>query len=248
MMIINFLWVGDKLGKLEQLTLSSFANKQHEPHLWVYNKDCAGVPSNVVIRDASEIIPSDKVFSYSGGGDCRTGSYGGFSDIFRYYLLKKIGGWYCDMDVTCLRNFSDIDTQPYLFRPHLRVGLVGNIMKCPADSDFINECIEATEKQVDKNNTRWVLPVQILKDCAYKHKLEKYIAPVEWFGDDNIDAIKKLIAIGAFMSAEILPKYAIHWCHEAVSTGKWDRSIKRDFNTPVPTTLYYNLLKQHNLL
>jgi len=247
-MNINFLWIGKQLGRLEQLTLKSFIKNGHEPHLWLYDKDCQNVPAKTILRDANEIMSSDKIFSYVGGGDCRAGSYGGFSDIFRYYLLKKHGGWYCDMDVTCLRSFIDIDDQEYLFRPHKRVGLVGNIMKCPKDCDFINQCIIDTEKVVNCNNTRWVLPVEILRDNVKKANLEKFVAPVDWFGDDNIEDIKKLLAIGAFLPVKIMPKYAIHWCNEAVSTGRWDLTIKRDFDTPLPTTLFYNLLKKNELL
>lgn len=247
-MNINFLWVGNALGNLEKLTLQSFVKNNHEPHLWVYNKDCANIPEGVILRDAQEIISSNKVFSYSGNGDCRPGSYGGFSDIFRYYLLKQHGGWYCDMDVTCLKSFNDLDNKPYIFRPHQRVGVVGNILKCPKDCDFINKCIEDTERKVDKNNDRWVLPVQILKDCVYNLNLQEYIVPVEWFGNDDIEVIRKLLAIGIFMPKNILPMYAIHWCNEAITTGRWDKTIKRNFNTPIPTTLFYNLLKKYELL
>jgi hypothetical protein len=247
-MNINFLWIGSKLGKLEQLSLKSFIDNNHEVHLWLYDLNCSNVPHGTILRNAAEILPSEKIFSYVGGGDCRTGSYGGFSDLFRYYLLKKHGGWYCDMDVSCLNNFSKLDEQQYIFRPHKRIGVVGNIMKCPQDSAIINTCIEETEKQIDKHNTSWVLPVKILRDCVYKHGLEEYIAPVDWFGDDDIEVIRKLLALGSFVPTDIMPKYALHWCNEAITTGQWDRSIKRDFNAPIPTTLYYNLLAKHQLL
>jgi hypothetical protein len=247
-MNINFLWIGNKLGKLEQLSLKSFMDNNHEVHLWLYDLNCSNVPHGTILRDATEILPSQRIFSYVGGGDCRAGSYGGFSDLFRYYLLKKYGGWYCDMDVTCLSNFLELDKQMYVFRPHKRIGVVGNILKCSQDSAVINACIEETEKQIDKHNTSWALPVKILRDCVYKHGLEEYIAPVDWFGDDDIEVIRKLLALGSFVPTDIMPRYALHWCNEAITTGQWDRSIKRDFNAPIPTTLYYNLLAKHQLL
>jgi len=248
MTIINFLWIGNKLGKLEQLTLHSFLQNGHVPHLWLYDKNCRDIPSGVVVRDAESIVSKEKVFSYTGYGDCRKGSYGGFSDIFRYHLLYKEGGWYCDMDVTCLKSFNEIMNTPYLFRPHNSCGAVGNIMKCPANSAFLSSCIEETERLITANNGMWVLPVQILKRNIDKFNLTDYIAPVNWFGCDNIEDIQKYIDIGSGFDRQILPKFALHWCNEAISTGQWNFLIKRDFNTPVPTTLYYNLLKKHGLL
>jgi hypothetical protein len=247
-MKINFLWIGDRLGKLEQLTLKSYLDNNHTPVIWLYDLTCSNIPEGVVKEDANQILPSNKIFSYTGRGDCRKGSYGGFSDIFRYYLLLQTGGWYSDMDVTCLKNFSDVDNQPYVFRPHRYTKAVGNIMKCPAQSTFLQKCIDKTEAIIDMNNDKWVYPVQILSDCIFEDKLDKFIAPKAWFGEDNINDLKDLLNIGVFSNRSNLPTYAVHWCNEALSTGQWDWTVKRDFNTPIPTTLYYNLLKKHNLL
>lgn len=246
-MNINFLWIGPTLGLLEQLTLKSFIDNDHQPVLWVYDLNCSNIPSGVIVKDAREILPADKIFAYTGKGDCRKGSYGGFSDIFRYYLLRKTGGWYCDMDVTCLQNFSNLDKQEYMFRPHRIAKAVGNVLKAPSDSLFLKKCIEKTEESISKDNDEWVLPVVILGEIVVEEKLDHYIAPPEWFGMDSMFEIKKLIKPGTFLNTT-LPRYAIHWCHEALSTGKWDWTVKRNFDTPVPTTLYFNLLKKHKLI
>jgi hypothetical protein len=247
-MVINFLWIGSCLGKLEQLTLKSFIDHKHKANLWLYDKYCRNIPTGVTCLDANEIIPADRIFSYKGKGDCRLGSYGGFSDLFRYYLLQKHGGWYCDMDVTCFKSFESLDHLPYVIRPHNKVGIVGNIIKCPKKDSMIQECIEITEKEINENNDRWVKPVEILRDCVVKYKLEKYIVPKTWFGYDNIEDIRNLLNIGIFADKGKIPEYALHWCNEAISTGQWDFTIKRNFNKPLPTTLYFNLLKKHDLL
>lgn len=247
-MEINFLWIGDTLGKLEQLTLKSFMSFNHTANLWLYNLNCKNIPSGVNCLDAKLILPENKVFSYKGSGDCRPGSYGGFSDLFRYYILKSYGGWYCDMDVTCFKSFDYLDKQPYVIRPHKKIGIVGNIIKCPRNSPMIDECIYRTEKEIDATNSRWIKPVEILRDCIKDHNLQKYIVPNSYFGCDDIEDIRKLLSLGVFLDKKIIPEYAIHWCNEAISTGQWDLSIKRNFNNPLPTTLFYNLLKQHNLL
>jgi len=244
---INFFWLGSNLGLLERLSLKSFLDYNHTVVLWAYDTKCAGVPSGVIINNANEILPESRVFKYSGKGDCRVSSVGGFSDLFRYYLLNKVGGWYCDMDVTCLSSFENIQ-QEYVIRPHKNTKIVGNIIKTPSNNSFLQDCIEETEKYINKDNDRWIRPLEILRDCVYKHGVDKFVVPVNWFGDDDIEEIRKMLNIGVFTKYINLPQYAIHWCNEAISTGRWDYSIRRDFSKPLPTTLFYNLLKKHELL
>lgn len=65
-------------------------------HLWAYDKKIAPVPFGVLLEDANEIIPEDRVFKYPENGQIDVkfgvGSYAGFSDIFRYKVLYEYGG------------------------------------------------------------------------------------------------------------------------------------------------------------
>lgn len=232
---------------MERLTLTSFVKNDHIPVLWAYDTKCKNVPDGVKVKDAGEILHPSRVFSYVGNGDCRAGSYGGFSDIFRYYILFNLGEWYCDMDVTCLKNFSEI-TQEYVLRPHKRTAIVGNIIKTPRNCLFVKKCIEETESKIDKNNDRWVKPLEILSDEVKNFNLQRYICPSKWFGIDDGTELQKYVSLNYFVLNIKLPKYAIHWCNEAVTTGQWNSAIKRDWNTPIPTTLYYNLLEKYKLI
>ena len=245
---VNFFWIGSELSKMEQLTLKSFQDHGHQPVLWAYDMDCKNIPTGVIVSSAADILPTDRIFAYTGNGDCREGSYGGFSDLFRYHLLNKVGGWYCDMDVTCLASFADIDDREYLFRPHNMTSLVGNIMKAPAGCDLLNSCISSTEKQITAANDRWIKPVEILRDCVKAHNLTNYIAPLQWFGNDSSGDLQIYVSNVFLSKNNELPRYAIHWCNEAISTGRWNRAIKRNWNIPLPATLFYRLLKTHNLL
>lgn len=246
-MTVNFLWIGTTLGLMERLTLTSFLHNDHTPVLWLYDKKCKGIPKGVKIKDAGEILHPSKVFAYTGNGDCRKGSYGGFSDIFRYHLLYKTGEWYCDMDVTCLKNFSSIK-QDYVFRPHPKTKVVGNIMKTPKECEVMKACIDITESEVTPLNDRWIKPLEILNEQVEQFNLTPHICSTEWFGLDDSKHLQELLALNYFIQNIKLPKYAIHWCNEAITTGQWNKSIKRDWNVPIPSTLYYNLLKDHKLI
>lgn len=108
--IIQGLWIGDKLSLMEQLSIQSFLKNQHEYHLYVYN-DVKNIPVGTTLMDGNKILPEKSIFTYQQG--LGKGSYAGFSNFFRYMLLLKIGGWWVDTDVICLKPF-DFTTE-YIF-------------------------------------------------------------------------------------------------------------------------------------
>jgi hypothetical protein len=207
--IVNGLWIGKSLARLELLTMKSFMSNGHEFQLWVYDELETKLPEGVKVMDANSIVPADKIFRYKyadqfGHGK---GSLAGFSDIFRYKLLHEYGGWWVDMDVTCLKplNFD----APYVFRPHHDMPVVGNVMKCPKGSELMKYCFDRASVEVDENNRDWHLPIQILNDGIEKFGLSEYIInitnPESWY--ENRKLILKNVE---------LPEqwYAIHWINE----------------------------------
>jgi hypothetical protein len=215
---VHALWIGSVLSPLELLTLKSFLRNGHTFHLWVYDSLKTSIPKEVILKDANEIIPSDKIFRYKhtdqfGHGK---GSLAGFSDIFRYKLLYEHGGWWADMDVTCLKPL-DFD-EPYVFRPHHDMPVVGNLMKCPPKSELMKYCFERASNEVDENNRDWHLPIQILNDGIAKFNLSGYIK--HFTNPESFYELRKLI----IYPVEI-PKdwYAIHWINEEWRTNGIDK-------------------------
>lgn len=207
--IINGLWIGKNLSAIELLCINSFLANGHEFHLWVYDAIETPLPEKVILEDATKIIPREKVFCYKysdqfGHGK---GSYAGFSDIFRYKLLYEYGGWWVDMDVTCLKHF-DFDN-PYVFRIHHDLPVVGNIMKCPARSELMKCCYEQASLQIDENNTDWHKPIQILNDHIKELGLSDYVRDLS--NHDKWNDVRKLL----YRSTKIPDEwYAIHWINE----------------------------------
>lgn len=107
--VINGLWgcfAGETLSNLERLCIYSFCAHGHDFHLWSYH-DIPNVPKDasggkVVVRDAADILPQSKIFRRKGG-------LSHFSDWWRWEFMRKVGGWYADMDIVCLRpiDFAD---------------------------------------------------------------------------------------------------------------------------------------------
>ena len=108
-LIVHGLWIGPKLSPLELLTLNSFVRWGHEFNLWLYDPPETPLPAGAHPRDATRILPRERIFRKrmrdpeTGVGK---GSVSPFSDLFRYKLLYELGGVWVDMDVTCLRPFN----------------------------------------------------------------------------------------------------------------------------------------------
>lgn len=175
--IINGLWIGSSLSPLELLTIHSFTEHGHDFHLWVYGELNVSLPKNVFLKDANTIIPEAQVFRKKladpklGIGK---GSFGSpFSDLFRYKLLYEKGGWWVDMDVTCLKPFNF--SEPYFFRSHLLLPMVGNIMKVPKHSELMRQAYQLTAELCNENTEDWLLPNKTLNSVVKKLGLTGYI-------------------------------------------------------------------------
>jgi hypothetical protein len=133
--IIQGLWIGNSLSKLEQLSIRSFLSHGHEYHLYVYD-DVAGVPHGTILKDGNDILPSSMIFQYS-----KHKSYSGFSNFFRYKLLLEKGGWWVDADVVCLKPF--IFNSEYVLATERdsqgREFVTSCVIKAPPGAEIMNQ-------------------------------------------------------------------------------------------------------------
>jgi hypothetical protein len=217
---VNALWIGTKISTPELVTMQSFINQGHQFILWAYDKIENDLPKDVILKDAREILPRENVFcyKYSNQFGHGKGSYAGFSDIFRYKLLYLYGGWWTDMDVSCLKPL-EFDEE-YVFRTHHSLPLVGNIMKCPKNSQLMKKCFDEAIAKVNENNTDWHLPIQILVDNVYSFGLDKYIK--DFSNPDSWDLIRKLLRKNYQIPQHW---FIIHWVNEEWRRNKIDKTI-----------------------
>lgn len=235
--IVHSLWIGKELSNLELLTIRSFLDNGHELWLWAYDEIITPLPPNLILKDANEIIPKEYVFSYKqknqyGHGK---GSYAGFSDIFRYALLYKYGGWWTDMDVTCLTTLNY--EQSYVFRKHHIFATVGNLMKCPPKSLLMKECYEEAITTIDQFNHNWDKPIIILNKYIVKHNLQQFI--FDFTNPDKWSIVKTYLYSKPTLAPNIK---AIHWVNE-----EWRRhGINKQM--ALNASLYKHLLTKHNII
>lgn len=235
---VHGLWIGDELSLMELLTIKSFILNGYNFNLWVYEPIKTELPKGCICHDANKIITKDKVFKYKHPSQfgVGVGSYAGFSDIFRYKLLHDVGGWWVDMDVTCLKPF-DVDA-PYFFSGHISLPLVGNIMKAPKGSKLMKKCYEQATIEVNEENRDWHLPIKILVDNVFDFKLQKYI--VQGISNNDISFfIKKIIYLNVNLPNNW---FFIHWCNEIWRTNKISK------NNFIHSSIYGNLLTKYGLV
>ena len=96
---IQSFWYGTELPRHVFLCIKSFIDHGHDYRLYSYRP--LDLPPGAVACDAADIIAEDRVFFYKEPDGSR-GSVSGFSNLFRYKLLRSHGNWWVDTDVLCL--------------------------------------------------------------------------------------------------------------------------------------------------
>ena len=133
--VLNSLWVGNRLGYLERLCLRSAMATGHRFRLFSYEPDdLQGVPAGVELCDAAQIMPREKLITYSDTGAVALGA-----NFWRYHLLAKGFGCWVDMDLIFLKPF-DFGTD-YLFGREYEGWLNNAVMLAPPGSAFVEDLL-----------------------------------------------------------------------------------------------------------
>jgi hypothetical protein len=180
--IIQSLWVGSELAIMEQMSANSFVKNGHEFHLYLY--DDIAVPDGVVVKDANEILPSSEIFCYGEHTGMFKGSLAAFSNLFRYELLLKRGGYWVDLDIICLKFFDF--SEPYVFGKVDECEVGSAVIKTPKNCDlsrfFMDEC---RRKDLNKINHGEIGPDLVTRGI-FNFTLQRYIKdanifyPIHW--------------------------------------------------------------------
>jgi len=215
---ISGLWIGKNLSLMEQLSIKSFLANGHQYCLYTYGpvKD---VPKGTIIKDANEILPKKRIFQYAQG--FAKGSYGAFSDLFRFKLILDKGGIWADLDLVCLKPFDF--KEKYVFssenRPDGSIKTNTGVIKAPPKSKLIKSCYELAAK-IKPGDIKYA---QIGPDLFFsqvkKFHMDKYVrSPAAFCPLDYWDFKKALDENSTFR----IPKeaYAVHLWNE-----KWTQEI-----------------------
>ena len=113
MTIAHTFWHGT-MTSYELASMKSMIANGFEVWFWSFND--YDVPDGVVRKDASLIAPVGLIHSITHahwnedwGVANESTAITLYSDLLRYRLLEKFGGWWFDLDIFCLRPSSDFD-------------------------------------------------------------------------------------------------------------------------------------------
>ena len=102
-MIVQSLWVGNKLSRMEYYSILSFLKLGYTFHLYTYEK-VENVPKGTTVMDGNKIMSKEEIFQLKS-------TYLPFADIFRYKMLYMNGGYWVDLDMIAIKPFNDTGTR-----------------------------------------------------------------------------------------------------------------------------------------
>jgi hypothetical protein len=140
------LWIGAALGGVERACARSIMRQGHPLVLYCYEEP-RGVPEDVELRDAADILPADSIVHHENG------SVSLFSNRFRYELLRLGRGVWVDTDCYLLAPLPD--DRPHLFSRDPDGFIMTALMRVPQDSPLLPALIEPFSEQVVP---RWLRP------------------------------------------------------------------------------------------
>lgn len=159
---VQMLWVEGRLSRLERLAMASFLACGHGVELYTYGLD-DDPPAGVVVHEAAAIVPAHLRFRRQVG--MAYGSWGPFSDLFRFTLLHERGGIWCDADMVCLKPLEFCRDMPVFFSSELAVdnadGQARHLalancgaMQLPARHPLMTSCLEIFDS-LDHAKAAW---------------------------------------------------------------------------------------------
>lgn len=221
-MSVHCLWIGDRLSALERLALASHVRVGHDCRLWVY-EPVDKVPPGIAVDDAGTILPRDRIFTYRHGPG--KGSVAAFANLFRYKLLCRLGGWWCDTDVVCLKRFDF--PGDYVFaseRTPQGVQVNNCVIKAPQDSPVLRYCLEVAERR-DPASLHWGdTGPRLLTEAVRRFGLDAAVAPPETFCPVHFfEAAAVLDRPPDLQSSPLRHAHAVHLWHELWRRHGWDK-------------------------
>jgi hypothetical protein len=143
----QMFWYDGKLNWLALLSIRSFTRfRGVTVTLFGYDRESDPHIPGCIWRDANDILPVGDLSEYKDNL-----GYAKASDLFRYKLLFKNGGWYFDTDCILVRPLDPLFDHRYVFGWQDRDLVANGILKFPARDPILNlmyeECTQIGPKK-----------------------------------------------------------------------------------------------------
>tara|TARA_R110000822_G_scaffold94231_1_gene216219 strand:- start:255 stop:1724 length:1470 start_codon:yes stop_codon:yes gene_type:complete len=249
--IIKSLWIGNFLNNISELTLMSFLRLDYQVELYI---DTLNLPKymekyknsgQLVFKSIKEIMPYDfgeEILPYS--------------DLFRYKLLHKTGGTWCDMDMVLLKRLpkddiiisSEHTMQSGAFKSKLTFIQNIGVLRFPKGDQFLENLIFKIEHCFKP--AEFCDNMNIFRKMLKNHEYFNYVSPPNvfcplpfWQSKESYyeDHYKIKYSVKNQTNDEMINKATAIHCWNNFTTNK--HSI--DFSKIHPNSLYsklYNII------
>jgi len=178
---LKTFWHGETIGPYQLMCLRSFAASGHHVEVFSYSREL-NVPDWISVEDAAEILPREFVMRPLG----EEGAFAIHSNLFRYAVLQKMGGWWVDPDVLLLK--PDLPQGDIFFGGSDVFGRVPTgVLKFPAGHGLLTEALAEVEGLSSSLEDWEKSGSALLTSLVGRHKLDGKIqnrtplGPVSWF-------------------------------------------------------------------
>lgn len=230
-------WFGTKLNHLHEFSLLSFVTQVPKVVLYSFDK-AISVPPEVEVRDASDIYPADLVFE----NPRQKGSFAGFSDIFRYELMRQTHSTWFDLDVICW-NWNE-DGRDYLFGYESEQEIInGAVLRLPLGSSLATELSQRSQR-VPPKKVRWGdLGPKLLTKVISSHDLRNQAQPKNAFYHLSPAEIWKFFdpASSDELKKELNHSKSVHLWNEVLRFAAPELKAKRPAESSLAGELYSDL-------
>jgi len=226
--IIHSLWIGNSLSNLEKLCVQSFLDHGHEFHLYVYD-EIDGIPSGATVKNANEIISSIEVFQFNN-------SYTQFSDLFRYEMLYKVGGFWVDMDTACIKPFAFADEIVIQTHPNFLSRFINTTIGFPAGHESMQKLLtQCRNIGMPKHYFEFL---RLFSQMVVEHKLERYAQPPLCFSSP-VDPFLDYYPDGIDLP---VVTHAVHISNSSIAKARYGKN-----DIFHPDSLFERLKKKHGI-
>ncbi len=173
--IVRMVWIGPPPGAYEELSLRSFL-AQGARVIFYGDDRRVRLPDGVEWADAADFVSSPvRSFAFPDGDR----SLALQSDLTRYALLDRLGGWYADLDVVALRPLPQ--AKVYLARETDEI-VNGAVMKFPPHAPIMADALREAQQLVPapgetSSEARLRIGPDLLTRLAHEHALDHLIRP-----------------------------------------------------------------------
>lgn len=174
---VRFFWAGPPLSFYEILSLRSFLSVGARVILYSYETSLA-VPEGVELQDAGEVLPVDILERYNAG---HADAWSRHSDLFRYVMLERFGGWYADLDIICLAD--RLPPEEIYFGRANAARIFAGLLKFPKGAAVLKELIGEANRllpqagAMTQEAARAMIGTPLLSRILQEQGLDRLAAP-----------------------------------------------------------------------